>query len=209
MDVYDITIPLRAPMPIWDDGPAPVLETTEHLDRGDHATVTRIAMGSHSGTHLDAPAHFSPGGATIDRLPADTLVGPALVVEHLGSEHITAADLDSMGVDGSHERVLFKTCSGHLLGDTAFHRDFVALAPDAAARLIDLGVGLVGIDYLSIEAYDAPGNPVHVALLSAGIAVLEGADLRAVPPGEYLLVCAPLKMEGAEGAPTRAFLLTS
>ena len=206
--VYDISTPLRPEMPIWDDGPAPMLDAVTHIERGDHSTVTRFSMGSHTGTHVDAPAHFVRGAATIDQLSPEVLVGPALVVEHAGRGHITAADLASLGVNGGHDRVLFKTANQRLWEDPAFRRDFVALAPDAARRLIELGVRLVAIDYLSIEAYDAVGCEVHRALLEAGIVVLEGADLRAVPPGEYLLVCAPLNLEGAEGAPTRAFLIT-
>lgn len=207
MKVYDITVPLGPDTPIWDDEAPPVLDTVLHLERGDHATVTRLAMGSHSGTHVDAPAHFAPGGATVDKLPAATLVGPALVVEHPGSGHITAADLVSLGVDGAHPRVLFKTTNGRLWEDAGFRRDFVALGASAAHRLIELGVLLVGIDYLSIEPYDAKECGVHRALLGAGIVVIEGLDLREVPAGEYVLACAPLKLVGAEGAPTRAFLI--
>lgn len=208
MRVYDISTPLRPRMPIWDDGPAPKLDPVTHIERGDPSTVTCFSMGSHTGTHIDAPAHFVQGGATIDQLPPEVLVGPALVVEHAGGGHITEADLTSLGVNGSHDRVLFKTSNQRLWADPAFRRDFVALAPDAGRRLIELGVRLVAIDYLSIEAYEAADCEVHRALLEDGMVVLEGVDLRAVSPGEYLLVCAPLKLEGAEGAPTRAFLIT-
>jgi arylformamidase len=207
MQVYNISVPLRSEMPIWDSGPPPVLDTLSHVGQGDPATVTCFSMGSHTGTHVDAPAHFVREGATVEQIPATTLVGPALVVEHMGGGHITAADLDVMGVNGDHKRVLFKTVNQYLWEDDSFHRNFVALAPSAAHRLIELGVSLVGIDYLSIEAYDASECEIHHALLGAGVVILEGADLRKVSPGEYLLVCAPLKMAGAEGAPTRAFLI--
>lgn len=207
MRVFDITVPLGADTPIWDDGTAPVLETLLHLDQGDFATVSRFEMGSHSGTHTDAPAHFAAGGSTIDQLPASTLVGPALVVEHTGEGHITAADLERLGVDGSHQRVLLKTTNQRLWDDPSFRRDFVALDPSAAEFLIRMGVLLVGIDYLSIEPYEATECGVHQALLGAGMVVVEGLDLREVPVGEYLLACAPIKLVGAEGAPTRAFLI--
>jgi arylformamidase len=128
-------------------------------------------------------------------------------VEHTGPGHITAADLEALGVNGDHQRVLFKTVNRRLWDDTLFRRDFVALASSAAQRLMELGVGLVGIDYLSVEAYGAAGHPVHVSPLRAGVVILEGVDLRGVPAGEYLLVCAPLKLAGAEGAPTRVFLI--
>jgi arylformamidase len=207
MRVYDISTPLRSQMPIWDSGPAPTLDTLTHVERGDVATVTSFSMGSHTGTHIDAPAHFVRGGATIDQLPLSSLVGPALVVEHTGEGHITAGDLEAMGVDGSHARVLFTTVNQRLWDDDSFRQDFVALAPSAALRLIELGVVLVGMDYLSIEAYEASECEIHHALLGAGVVVLEGVDLRDVPTGEYLLVCAPLKLVDAEGTPTRAFLL--
>ncbi len=207
MNVYDISIPLGPDTPIWDDGAPPILEALQHLERGNSATVSRFSMGSHSGTHMDAPAHFTLHGATIDRISPATLVGPALVVEHRGSGHIGAADLDLLGVNGSLQRVLFKTSNQRLWEDPTFRRDFVALQADAAERLIQWGVTLVGIDYLSIEPYEASDCGVHRALLGAGVAILEGLDLRSVPAGEYLLVCAPLKLVGAEGAPTRAFLI--
>ena len=207
MKVYDVTVPLGPATHIWDDDPAPAIETLAHLERGDAHTLTRIAMSSHSGTHVDAPAHFARGGATIDAIPAATLVGPALVVEHRGEAHITAADLGVLGIDGRHERVLFKTANGRLWEREGFQRDFIALGESAAARLIELGVVLAGIDYLSIEPYESAENPVHRVLLGAGVTVVEGLDLRDVPPGDYLLVCAPLKLTGAEGAPARVFLL--
>jgi arylformamidase len=205
--VYDISVPLGPHTPVWDEEPAPRLETRSHVDRGDHCTLTAFSMGSHTGTHVDAPAHYESGGKTVERLFADTMVGRALVLEHTGRGDITAADLEAMGVDGEHRRLLFKTLNGRLWEEPAFRRDYIALAPSAARLLVELGVGLVGIDYLSIEAYDSTDFAVHHTLLKAGVVVLEGADLREVPPGEYLLVCAPLPLVGAEGAPARAVLI--
>lgn len=208
MRIYDITVPLGPRTHIWDDGTAPDLRADLSIAAGDFANVTSIAMGAHSGTHTDAPSHFVVDGATIEALPPETLVGPAIVVEHTSRSHITAEDLAVLGVDGRHERVLFKTPNGRLWDAPSFQRDFVALTSGASARLVELGVRLVGIDYLGIEPYEAGEEcPVHRELMAAGIVVLEGADLRAVPAGEYLLVCAPMKLVGAEGAPTRAFLL--
>jgi arylformamidase len=207
MRVYDVSITLGPDAPIWEDETGPVLETIADMAAGDHATVTRFSMGSHNGTHVDAPAHFVPGAATIEQLSPESLVGPAVVVEHTGPGDITAADLEALGVNGDHPRVLFKTANRRLWEDTSFRRDFVALAPSGAQRLIELGVRLVGIDYLSIEAYDAADHAVHRSLLQAGVVILEGVDLREVPAGEYLLVCAPLKLAGAEGAPARVFLV--
>lgn len=196
------------PTHIWDDGAAPRFLAQYSIQAGDFANVTTLEMGAHSGTHTDAPSHFIAAGATIDQLPASTLVGSALVVEHSGASHVTAEDLDALGVDGRCERVLFRTSNGSLWDSPSFRRDFIALTPSAATRLVEIGVRLAGIDYLSVDPFEAGNDcPVHRTLMAAGVAILEGTDLREVPAGEYLLVCAPMKLVGAEGAPTRAFLI--
>ncbi|MBM3146555.1 MAG: cyclase family protein [Actinobacteria bacterium] len=207
--VYDVTAPLRPDMPTWDDEPGPRLEWQARLADGRDHDLSSFSMGSHSGTHVDAPAHYVRDGGTVERLPVGALLGPAVVVEHTGDADITAADLAALGVDGTTRRVLFKTGNGRLWDDPTFRRDYVALAASAALSVVELGLELVGIDYLSIEAYDSPGFAVHHALLEAGVVVLEGVDLRRVPAGKYLLVCAPLKLVGAEGAPARVFLIGS
>ena len=134
MRIYDITVPLGPDTHIWDDGAAPRLLAQYSIPAGDFANVTTLEMGAHSGTHTDAPSHFVADGATIDQLPASTLVGSALVVEHRGPHHITAVDVDALGVDGRCERVLFKTSNGPLWDSPSFRRDFGALAPSAATR---------------------------------------------------------------------------
>jgi len=207
MRIYDVTIPLDAGTHVWDGEPGPELDKRIEIDAENPARLSEFSMGSHTGTHVDAPAHFEVDGTTVEELPAAALVGPAIVVEHTGPDDITAADLDAMGVDGRHQRVLIKTENGQLWDEPAFRQDFLAIAPSAAHRLVELGVLLVGLDYLSVEAYDSTSHEVHHTLLRAGVVALEGVDLRAVPPGEYLLVCAPLKLVGAEGAPARVFLL--
>lgn len=207
MKVYDISVPLRAGMPTYEGEPGPELTYRSLLSRGDSATVSVLSLGSHTGTHIDAPAHFLEGGTTVEQAPLDSLVGPAHVVEFGGDEHITAHDIAAMGLPAAVERVLFKTHNGRLWDDPSFHRDFLALAPDAALDLVRRGVRLVGIDYLSIERFHPERHEVHETLLGAGVVVLEGLDLRRVEPGEYILVCAPLNVVGAEGAPARAFLI--
>lgn len=207
MRIYDVTVPLHGAMPMWDGEDPPGLEWRSRIDEGGEHDLSVLTLNSHTGTHVDAPAHYEDGGPTVETLAIDVLVGAVAVVEHRGSADITAADLEALGIDGTQRRVLFKTVNGRLWGERAFHRDYVALAADAAARLVELGVRLVGIDYLSIEAFDSPGFKVHHTLLGAGVAVVEGVDLRAVPAGEYLLVCAPLPVAGAEGAPARVFLI--
>jgi arylformamidase len=207
MRVYDVTVPLDAGTHVWDGEPGPELDKRVEIDEENPARLSAFSMGSHTGTHVDAPAHFEKDGATVEGIATAALVGPAVVVEHTGSDDITAADLDALGVDGRHRRVLFKTANGRLWSEPAFRRDFLAIAPSAAHRLVELGVQLVGMDYLSVEAFDSTSHEVHHALLGAGVVALEGVDLREAPPGEYLLVCAPLKLAGAEGAPARVFLI--
>jgi arylformamidase len=207
MRVYDVTVPLHPQYPVWEGEQGPEVEWHGRIDEGGHCNISSFSMGSHTGTHADAPAHFVRDGGTIEGLDVDRLVGPARVYEFDGTSDISAEDLDRLGVDGRATRILFKTPNARLWTDPAFHKDYVAIDASAARRLVELGIELVGIDYLSIEAFDSPGFEVHHTLLEAGVVVLEGADLREVPPGDYLLVCAPLKLSGAEGAPARTFLI--
>ncbi len=207
MKVYDVSVPLRADMPIYAGEAGPSLDFSRLLSKGDSATVSTLSLGSHTGTHVDAPSHFLDDAPGVDSLPLDALVGPAYVAEFGGDTHITAADLDSMAIPADCQRVLFKTQNGRLWEDRNFHTDFIALAPDAAGALVERGMRLVGIDYLSIERFRASPHEVHETLLANGVVILEGLDLRRVAPGQYLLVCAPLNVVGAEGAPARTFLI--
>ena len=207
MEVHDISVPLRHDMPTYVDEPGPTLEFRKLLSQGDSATVSVLSLGSHTGTHVDAPSHFLDGAPGVDSLPLDALVGPAYVAEFGGDSHITAADLELMPIPADCERVLFKTRNGRFWDDSDFHTDFIALAPDAARALAERGIRLIGIDYLSIERFRASPHEVHQTLLANGVVILEGLDLRNVAPGGYLLVCAPLNVVGAEGAPARAFLI--
>ena len=207
MAVHDISVPLRRDMPTYAGEPGPNLEFRKLLSKGDSATVSVLSLGSHTGTHVDAPSHFLDGAPGVDSLSPDALVGPAYVAEFGGDSHITASDLESMPIPADCERVLFKTSNGRFWDDSAFHTDFIALAPDAARTLAERGIRLVGIDYLSIERFHADPHEVHETLLASGVIILEGVDLRRVAPGGYFLVCAPLNVVGAEGAPARAYLI--
>ena len=206
MAIYDVSIPLRVGMVTYAGEPGPELTYHSLLSRGDSANVSALSLGSHTGTHVDAPHHFIDGRATVESFALEALIGPAYVVAHAGADHITAADIESSELPPDARRVLFKTTNGRFWDDDEFHTDFLGLAPDAAQSLVDRGVILVGIDYLSIERFRAPGHPVHMILLGAGVVIVEGLDLRAVPPGRYTVCCAPLKVVGAEGAPARVFL---
>jgi arylformamidase len=207
MKVYDISLTLRQRMPVYPGEPTPLIEPMKQIERGDFCNVSRLTIATHTGTHIDAPLHFLPGATSVDRLAVDVLVGPALVVEMAVDQEITAADLEAAAIPPGTERLLFKTRNSRLLDDDDFRRDFVYLTLDAARWLVERGVRLVAIDYLSVEQMDAQPNIVHETLLRAGVVIVEGADLRQVAPGPYLLACLPLKIAGADGSPVRAVLV--
>jgi len=207
MKVHDISLTLRHRMPVFPGESRPLLEPTSHMERGDSYNVSRLTISTHTGTHIDAPRHFLADGASVEQIPVDVLVGPALVVEMAVEQEITAADLEASAVPPGTERLLFKTRNSRLLDDEDFRRDFVYLTLDAAHWLVERGVRLVAIDYLSVEKMDADPNIVHQTLLRAGVVIVEGVDLRQLAPGPYLLACLPLKLEGADGSPIRAVLV--
>lgn len=207
MAVYDVSVPLRPDMPTYVGEPGPRLDFHSLIARGNSANVSALSLGSHTGTHVDAPHHFLDGAPTVEALPLDAMVGPAHVVEYSGDGHLTAADLEAAGLPDDARRLLLKTGNGRFWDDDAFHTDFIGLAADAARWLLGRGIRLVGIDYLSIEQFRSPTHEVHKTLLEAGVVIVEGLDLRQVAPGPYFLVCAPLRVVGADGAPARVFLL--
>jgi arylformamidase len=206
MRLYDVTVTLRPGMPTYDSEPGPELAALQRMARGDPADVSKLSLGTHTGTHVDAPAHFLPGAHGIDRLPVEALVGPATVLDLGQCGEVTRSLLERAGLSERAQRVLLKTSNSALWADSAFHTDYVALAEDAAVWLVRRGVRLVGIDYLSVERHGSADFPVHRRLLSAGVVVLEGLDLRVVAAGDYWLACLPLKLEGADGAPARVVL---
>jgi arylformamidase len=192
VQIIDVSVPVRPGMITYPGDPEVRLERVSSIADGDVANLSRLDLGVHSGTHVDAPLHFVDGGASVEKLPLDVLVGPGVVVE----------GLDPAAVPAGAERVLFKTPNSRLWERDEFAEDFVALDGEAARALVAGGVRLVGIDYLSIGDEEA-----HRILLGAGVVAVEGLDLREIEPGEYRLVCAPLKLVGAEGAPARVLLL--
>ncbi len=192
-------------MVVYEGDPAVDVTPRLEIARGDAANVSLLSMGSHTGTHVDAPAHFIEGGATVEALPLDVLIGPALVAE-VGSERLIGRrDLEPLPLDGQ-SRLLLKTRNSALWAAGGFSRDFVALDLEGARYLTERRLRLIGIDYLSIEAFHSPGHPVHRHLLGAGVVILEGLDLSRVAPGVYELVCLPLPVRGIDGAPCRAVL---
>jgi len=192
-------------MVVYEGDPGVEIAPRLEIARGDTANVSLLSMGSHTGTHVDAPAHFIEGGATVEALPLDSLIGPALVAE-VGCERLIGRrDLEPLPLD-DQSRLLLKTRNSALWAAGDFSRDFVALDLEGARYLTERGLRLIGIDYLSIEAFHSPGHPVHRHLLGAGVVILEGLDLGRVAPGVYELVCLPLPVRGIDGAPCRAVL---
>ena len=206
MDYIDVTVPIRPGMPVYDGDPPAMLERVTSLAAGGVCNLSRLDFGLHSGTHIDAPLHFIDGAPGVEATPLEALIGDAFVVDATSVKgHIDAKALAGLGVPSGCERVLFKTSNSTLWQRDVFSRDFVALAEDAARELVRRGARLVGIDYLSIAPFADPA-PTHVALLEAGVVILEGIDLRRVEPGSYRLTCLPLLIEGADGAPARTLL---
>lgn len=202
----DVSVPVRSGMVVYDGDPEVRVESVTAIARGDLANVSRMELGTHTGTHVDAPRHFVDGAAGADRLPLDALVGPAVVADAAGAPgDVDAGALAALEVPPGTERLLLRTRNGALWERGEFTRDYVGVAEDAAAALVAMGIRLLGIDYLSIAPSRDPA-PTHRVLLEAGVVVVEGLDLRRAPPGRYDLVCLPLRLEGADGAPARALL---
>jgi arylformamidase len=205
MALIDISLPIRDGMIVYEGDPGVSVSSAMALDRGDPANVSMLQFGSHTGTHLDAPLHFIDGAASVDRLPLDLLIGPARVVEIDAERLIEPAHLGALPLDGC-TRLLLKTRNSALWDRPAFSRDYTALSEAAARVLLERGIKLIGVDYLSIEAFGAEGHRVHRLLLGAGVVILEGLDFRRVAPGEYELICLPLRIAGGDGSPCRAIL---
>ena len=208
MHIYDITVTISRGMPVWP-GDAPVtLEQVASLEAGDGYNLTRLGMGAHTGTHVDAPSHFLSGDAlTVEKLPLKILSGRVYVLHIPDCSVITAEVLGNADIPPRTRRLLFKTGnSSYWATENAFRTDYVALSPDAARWLVHRGVKLVGIDYLSIAPFE-DGQQTHEILLKAGVVIVEGLDLSQISQGRYTLHCLPLKIAGAEGAPARVILI--
>lgn len=207
MRILDLSVPISPRLPVYEGDPKTVVEPWSRMAEGALADLTRLQIGTHTGTHVDAPSHFLAGAATVDRLDLSACIGPAEVVDltSLGAAPIGPADLDCR-MTRTCERILLKTQNSCLWSQSEPAKTFAALTQPAAAFLVERNLRLVGIDYLSIAPAGDPA-PVHRILLSAGTVILEGLDLQAVEAGGYTLVCLPLRIAGVEGAPARAVLL--
>jgi arylformamidase len=205
MKYYDISLNLSADTVRWITSIPFDLHERRRTSRGDPSKSSAVTMSLHSGTHMDAPFHFVPDGTTIDKLPLDLFIGPALVHAVDAERYIKAEHVEPIELDGI-TRVLFKTRNSELLQGGAYDPDFVAFSVEAAEALVAMGVKLVGLDYLSVAHAGDEQVPVHKAFLDRGVALLEGIDLSEVNPGRYELICFPLRIRGADGAPCRAVL---
>lgn len=208
MKIYDISVGIHPGLPVWPGDPAIELERVTEI--GDHSpvNVSRLASGVHIGTHVDAPLHFIAGGVTVEQLSLEIMVGQAYVAEILTEGHIDRDALENAAIPQAVQRILFKTSNSNLWRSTPnrFEPGFVAVTESGADWLVERGIQLVGVDYLSVAPFNE-GVPTHVRLLSEGIIIIEGLDLSQVEPGWYTLTCLPLKLVGSEGAPARAILV--
>ena len=213
-DWIDISIPLGKEIPELaletPDGEVPRSSVKRFFDveKGDRVTMSRIEMDSHDGTHIDSPLHFIRGGTSIDEMPINTAVGPARVIEIVNEKEITVEELEPYRI-GQGERILFKTKnSPRVYGTRVYKGDYVAITPEAAGYLSDTGILLVGLDYLTIANMNPPENitAVHMAFLKKGIYILEAINLDGVNPGNYELICLPLRLDKGDAGPCRAVI---
>ena len=202
----DISVPVRNGMVHWPGDPDFHIERAADQEKGDVATVSRMALGVHTGTHMDAPLHFIRHAASIDTMPLDATVGPARVIGIRDRKSVGREELLGHAITAG-ERILFKTAnSDHSWDSDRFDEEFVFISQDGARYLAECGVRAVGVDYLSVGGYREDGLETHEALLGAGIWIIEGLNLKGIEPGTYELVCLPLRLMGAEGSPARAIL---
>lgn len=210
MTFIDVSLTISPDFPTWPGDPVIEIERTVDMAAGDPANVSRLKLGTHTGTHVDPPVHFLPGAAGIDEVPLDQINGRAFVADFRGLPGpIGPKELEAAGLPGGTTRLLMLTDNSQLWasGFTEFPRDYTALAPEGAQWAVDHGLRVVGTDFLSIEVPGAPGHPTHVTLLRNGVIIVEGLDLRGVEPGEYDFYCFPLKIAAGDGGPARAALV--
>jgi len=206
--MWDITLPFSVGLPCWSGDPIPQIKKIKDMAKGDSCQVTHISTNIHAGTHIDAPLHFIEGGKDVASLSLDILLGKAFVVELTKADKISAKTLETANIPKDVTRLLLKTKNSHLWQDLnhSFRTDYVALTPDAAQWIVDSGIELVGIDYLSIELFGEKGHQTHKILLGNEVIVVEGLNLIEIKQGNYNLICLPIKLAGVEGAPARVIL---
>ena len=203
--LLDVSVPLTAGMPAFPGNPAFELQPVKRIAQGGSSNVSCLVLGTHTGTHVDAPSHFIDDGQQWTQLPLDLLLGRARVVEITHRGGIGAEELAAAGLR-EDLRVLLKTANSSLWNTDVFHDDYTHVTESGARYLVDQGVKVVGIDYLSIEEFRKPGAPAHRMLLSNGVIIIEGLNLADAEPGMYEMSCLPLPVRGGDGAPARVVL---
>jgi arylformamidase len=213
----DVSVVMRDGMVHWPDDPGVSITLAVKLGApiagkpGQTApcNLTRMSLSVHTGTHMDAPRHFIADGRTMESMPLDAVVGPCRVIEIKHRTQITVEELRPHRPRRG-ERLLFKTRNSKQswkLAETGiFDRKFVHIPADTAQYLVERGVRTVGVDYLSVGGWETDGVECHQILLGAEVWIIEGLDLSKIKPGAYDLICLPLKILGADGAPARAIL---
>ena len=206
-NIIDITVPLTTEMPVWPGSKGVKITPTMQMDEGDSYNASRLDCDLHTGTHVDAPRHFLQNGSTVEQLPLDVLVGPSYVAHLPDAADITPRNLTDLNLPSGIKRLLLRTRNSELwaAGTIEFREDFAALTHEAAQWIVDEGIKLIGVDYLSVQRY-SDDSRTHQILLGADTVVLEGLNLSNVKAGFYELICLPLKLLGTEAAPARAIL---
>ena len=208
MKLIDVTVPLDSNLPLYPGNTPLTLEPLKRVARGDSSNVSTVRMSVHAGTHVDAPRHFFDGGYAAEALPLDLLCGRTRVVELTTRRAITPEDLAAFDLS-EDVRLLLKTHNSRLWSSPDFHQDYIGVTAQAAKFLVDRGVKVLGVDYLSVEEFKKAGAPAHHTLLGAGTIVIEGLNLLDVEPGTYEMFCLPLPIVSADGAPARVVLRKS
>ena len=209
MKTYDISLTVFPGMTVWPDDPQVVLERISKLEEGRNSNGSRMAMSVHTGTHVDAPYHFLKDGSTVEKMPLKVLIGRAYVINLSDDvDLITPKELEDAEIPPRTRRVLIRTRNSKIWQKDlrTFHKDYVGISGEGAEYLVKRGVKLIGVDYLSVAPFKNT-RPTHLALLNAGVVIVEGLNLSQVSHGRYNLICLPLKLEGSDGAPARAVLI--
>lgn len=207
MEIFDVSLTIGPHLPTYQGDPSFKRRLVQTLAKGDICDLSLLTFSAHIGTHVDAPSHLIQGSTTIDALNLELLIGPAYIIEFTGLGPINEEFLASANIPQGQTRLLFKTRNAHLWDSSEFSSDYVGLTPNAAAWLVKNKFQLIGIDYLSVDAPNNSGLPAHHILLSDGLVVVEGLNLSMVEEGLYQLICLPMKIAGAEGAPARVILI--
>lgn len=208
MTIYDISVSISDRTPVYPGDPGIELTPVSRISAGEGANVSLLSFGTHTGTHIDPPYHFLEDGLKTDEVPLDLLIGKCLVCPLETAAAIGIDELEAAGIPDGTERILFKTRNSAFWEDPEFRKDFTYLDPAGANWLIERGIRLVGIDYLSVDRFKSGTHPSHLELLRAGVAIIEGINLAEVSRGSYTLVCLPLKIAGGDGGPARAVLIS-